>query len=39
MFLNIDKYEFFIQKIKYLKLIIIIDDIKMNSKKMKIIVD
>ena len=39
LYLNIDKCEFFIQEIKYLKLIIIIDDIKMNSKKIKIIVD
>ena len=39
LYLNIDKCEFFVQEIKYSKLIIIIDDIKMNSKKMKIIVD
>ena len=39
LYLNIDKCEFFVQEVKYLKLIIIIDDIKMNLKKIEIIVD
>ena len=39
LFLNIDKCEFFVQKMKYLKLIIIIDDIKMNFNKIDAIVD
>ena len=36
-FLNIDKCEFFVISMKYLNLIIIIDEIKMNSKKINII--
>ena len=36
-YLNIDKCEFFITKIKYLNLIIIIEKIKMNSKKLKLL--
>ena len=39
LYLDIDKCEFFVKKIKYLKLIIIIDDIKMNSKKIEIIMN
>src|SRR5204863_5164382 len=35
--LNIDKCEFDSKKIKYLDLIIIFDDVKMNSEKMKAI--
>ena len=38
-YLNIDKCEFYVNEIKYLDLIIIIDDIKMNSKKIKIILE
>ena len=38
-FLNIDKCEFFVISVKYLKLIIIIDDVKMNSQKIEIIVN
>ena len=36
-YLDIDKYEFNSKKIKYLDLIIISDDVKMNSKKVKAI--
>ena len=36
LFLNIDKCEFFVQKIKYLNLIITIDDIKMNLNDVQI---
>ena len=39
LFLNIDKREFFVQKIKYLNLIITIDDIKMNLKKVETIMN
>ena len=39
LYWNINKCEFFVQKVKYLKLIIIIDDIKINSKKIKVIFD
>ena len=39
LYLNIDKCEFFVTKIKYINLIIIIEKIKMNSKKIKIIVN
>ena len=38
-FLNIDKCEFFVIFVKYLDLIIIIDDIKMNFQKIEIIVN
>ena len=39
LFLNIDKCEFFVQEIKYLNLIITIDDIKMNLKKVETIMN
>ena len=39
LFLNIDKCEFFVISVKYLDLIIIIDDIKMNSQKIETIVN
>ena len=39
LFLNIDKCEFFVQKIKYLNLTITIDDIKMNLKKIETIMN
>ena len=32
-YLNINKCEFYVNEIKYFELIIIIDDVKMNSKK------
>ena len=38
-FLNIDKCEFFVIFVKYLNLIIIIDDVKMNFQKIEIIVN
>ena len=38
LYFNINKYEFHIIKIKYLKLIIIINNVQMNLKKMKIII-
>ena len=38
-FLNIDKCEFFVIFVKYLDLIIIIDDVKMNFQKIEIIVN
>ena len=39
LFLNINKCEFFVQKIKYSNLIITIDDIKMNLKKVETIMN
>ena len=39
LFLNINKCEFFVTKIKYLKLIITIKKIKINLIKIKIIVN
>ena len=39
LFLNINKCEFFVQKIKYLNLIITIKKVKINSQKIEIIVD
>ena len=39
LFLNINKCEFFVQKIKYLNLVITIDDIKMNLKNVKTIMN
>ena len=39
LFLNINKCEFFVQKIKYLDLIITIERVKINSQKIEIIVD
>ena len=39
LFLNIDKCEFFVISVKYLDLIITIDDIKMNSQKIETIVN
>ena len=38
-YLNINKCEFYVNEIKYFELIIIIDDVKMNSKKIQIIFD
>lgn len=38
-FLNINKYEFFVSKIKYLNLIIIIEKVKMNLIKVTIIIN
>ena len=38
-YLNINKYEFYINKIKYLKFIIIIKSVKMNLKKVDVILD
>ena len=37
LFLNIDKFEFFVTFVKYLKLIIIINDIRINLKKIEVI--
>ena len=37
LFLNINKYNFYIKKIKYLKFIIIINKLKIDLKKIKII--
>ena len=39
LYLNINKCEFYINEIKYFKFIIIINDVKMNSKKVQIIFD
>ena len=39
LFLNIDKCEFFVKKVKYLNLIIIIEKIKMNFQKIEIIMN
>ena len=39
LFLNINKYDFFVTSIKYLKLIIIIEKITINSAKIKVIVN
>ena len=39
LFLNIDKCEFFVKKVKYLNLIITIEKIKMNSRKIETIVN
>ena len=39
LYLNIDKCEFFVHEIKYLRLIIITSNIKMNSRKIEIIVN
>ena len=36
-YLNINKCEFYIKKVKYLKLIIIIEKLKINFKKIEII--
>ena len=36
---DIKKYEFCVQKIKYLNLIIIIDEIKMNFEKIAVIIE
>ena len=38
-YLNINKCEFYVNEIKYFEFIIIIDDVKMNSKKVQIIFD
>ena len=38
-FLNIDKYEFFVIFVKFLDLIIIIDDVKINFQKIEIIIN
>ena len=37
LFLTINKCEFFVNKIKYLDFIIIIENVKMNSKKVQVI--
>ena len=39
LFLDIDKCEFFAKKVKYLSLIIIIEEVKMNSRKIETIVN
>ena len=39
LYLNIDKFEFFVTSIKYLELIITTDEVKMNLKKMNVIVN
>ena len=39
LFLNIDKCEFFVKEVKYSSLIIIIEEIKMNSRKIETIVN
>ena len=39
LFLNINKCEFFVNEVKYLDLIIIIEGVKMNSKKVQVIFD
>ena len=39
LFLDIDKCEFFVTTVKYLDLIITIEEVKMNSVKVKVIVD
>ena len=39
LYLNIDKFEFFVTSIKYLELIITTDEVKMNLKKMNVIIN
>ena len=39
LYLNINKYEFYVNKVKYFKFIIIIKDIKINSKKIDAILN
>ena len=39
LYLNINKCEFYVNEIKYFEFIIIINDVKMNSKKVQIIFD
>ena len=39
LYLNINKYEFYIKYLKYLKFIIIIKKFKMNSTKIEIIIN
>ena len=39
LYLNINKYQFYIQKMKYLDLIIITKRLKMDSKKINIIIN